>query len=102
MSFYGIYSLVFIVETDMMTQWPTTREGGAAMFGSSVWLNGDPRGTKQLRGRRGLPQIWGSTLGVTSEVTVVKKPYLMMDVEGEEELCTRKRAEPDGLRLRTY
>lgn len=33
----------------MMTQWPATREGGAAMFGSSVWLNGDPRGTKQLR-----------------------------------------------------
>lgn len=35
MSFYGIYSLIFIVETDMMTQWPATREGGAAMFGAS-------------------------------------------------------------------
>lgn len=41
MSFYGIYSLVFIVETDMMTQRPATREGGAAMFGASAWLNGD-------------------------------------------------------------
>lgn len=39
-SFYGIYSSVFIVETDMMTQWPATREGGAAMFGASAWLNG--------------------------------------------------------------
>lgn len=65
MSFYGIYSLIFIVETDMMTQWPATREGGAAMFGASAWLNMDLRGTKQLRavmrGRGGLPQIWGLT-----------------------------------------
>lgn len=40
-SFYGIYSLVFIVETDMMTQWPATKgkKGGAAMFGASAWLN---------------------------------------------------------------
>lgn len=49
MSFYGIYSLVFIVETDVMTRWPATREGVAAMFGASAWLNGDLRGTKQLR-----------------------------------------------------
>lgn len=31
--FTGIYC-----ETDMMTQWPATREGGAAMFGASAWL----------------------------------------------------------------
>lgn len=49
MSFYGIYSLVFIVETDMMTKWHATMEGGAAMFGASAWLNGHPKGTKQLR-----------------------------------------------------
>lgn len=34
---YGIYSLVFIVETM------------AAKFGASRWLDGDLRGTKQLR-----------------------------------------------------
>lgn len=66
MSFYGIYSLVFIVGTDMMTQWPATREGGAAMFGASAWLNGDLRGTKQLRAvsherERGLLKIRGLT-----------------------------------------
>lgn len=49
MSFYGIYSLVFIVETDMVTRWPATREGGSAMFGALPWLNRDLRGTKQLR-----------------------------------------------------
>lgn len=39
MSFYGIYySLVFIVGTHMMTQWPATRDGSAAMFGASAWL----------------------------------------------------------------
>lgn len=31
------------------TQRPATRGGGAAMFGVSLWLNGDLRGTKQLR-----------------------------------------------------
>lgn len=35
-SFYGIYSLVFIVETDMMTQQPATGEGGAAILGESM------------------------------------------------------------------
>jgi len=86
-SFYGIYSLVFIVETDMMTQWPATREGGAAMFGASAWLNGDLEGTKQLRavshGReRRTPTDLGVDPRVASEVTVVRKPYLMMDDEG--------------------
>lgn len=32
MSFNGIYSLIFIAEADMMTLWPATGEGGAAMF----------------------------------------------------------------------
>lgn len=91
----------------MMTQWPATREGGAAMFGSSVWLNGDPRGTKQLRPviherEKRTPTDLGLDPRVTSEVTLVKKPYLMMDDKEEEELCTRKRVEPEGLRRRTY
>ncbi len=87
-SFYGIYSLVFIGETDMMTQWPATRGGGAAMFGSSMWLNGDLRGTKQLRNvicerERRTPTDPGLDPGVTSEV---RKPYQMMDDEG----CRRR------------
>lgn len=86
-SFYGIYSLVFIVETDMMTQWPDTREDGAAMFGASAWLNSDLRGTEQLRAvshdrERRTPTDLGLDPGVASAVTAVKKPCLMMDDEG--------------------
>ena len=42
-SLNGIYSLVFIVETDIMKQWSATRIGGAAMLGASVRLNMDLR-----------------------------------------------------------
>lgn len=83
--FTGIYC-----ETDMMTQWPATREGGAAMFGASAWLNRIWEGQNSwelsvMRRRGGLPQIQDLTPG--SEVTVVRKPYLMMDDEG----CWRRK-----------
>lgn len=57
-SFYGIYSLVFIVETDMMTQRPATGEGGAAILGESMWQNNNIRWTKLLSPERG----WGTAI----------------------------------------
>lgn len=91
MSFYGIYSLIFIVETDVVKQWPATREGGTAMFGASVWLNWDLRGTKQLRAvsherERTPPTDPGFDPEIASEVTAVRKSCLMMDHEG----CRRR------------
>lgn len=78
------------------------------MFGALPWLNRDLRGTKQLRAvshdrERRTPTDLGLDPWVASEVTAVRKPYLMMDDEG----CRRRgviywkktRVEPDGLRL---
>lgn len=66
-SFYGIYSLVFIVETARRTQWPATGEGCRVLGSSAVAeLNGgSERGTEQLRAvshereRTPPPQIQG-------------------------------------------
>lgn len=107
--FYGIYSLVFIVETNMMTQWPATGEGGVAMFGVSSWLSGDLRGTKQLRAvsreaRGGLVQIRGSTPGSHQRSERSEKTlYVMMDDEAtaiermkRRYVLEKDRVEPDG------
>lgn len=108
--FYGIYSLVFIVETNMMTQWPATREGGVAMFGVSLWLSWGLRGTKQLRAvsreaREGLVQIRGSTPGShqRSKRSEKKPLYVMMDDEAtaiermkRRYVLEKDRVEPDG------
>lgn len=107
--FYGIYSLVFIVETNMMTQWPATREGGVAMFGVSLWMRGDLRGTKQLRAvsckaRGGIVQIWGSTPGSHQRSEQSEQNlYVMMDDEAtaiermkRRYVLEKDRVEPDG------
>lgn len=101
----GIYSLVFIDNGVA-----ANRRDGAAMFEAAVWLDGDRKGTKQLRAvsnetERRTPM--GLDPRVTSEVTVVRQPHPMMDNEsnsfgGEEkrrDVSQKDRLEPGGLRL---
>lgn len=49
---------------------------------TGIWEGQNSWELSPKRGRGGLPQIRGLTPEVASEVTVVRKPYLMMDDEG--------------------
>lgn len=89
-SFYGIYSLVFIVR---QTWWHSGLPPGKAALLCLEHQHGWPRiwegrnswELSVMRWREGLPQIQDLTPG--SEVPVVRKPYLMMDDGG----CMRRK-----------
>lgn len=98
-SFYGIYSLIFIVETDVMTPWP------AAVW-SYVWsiLEGQNswelsrEGEEDSHRSRARPR--GHIRGHSGQKAISNDGW--WGLTGEEEACTRKRVEPDGLRLCTH